>query len=105
MVGTIDEFRGEEDGRLVAWCQTIAKGKTIRGMWYYCVPNSERWCIWFFCVRLNLARAIRLGLHHVDAGPSDNTGVAKLKRKYGFELAENWHDVVDYAGAFVPIQE
>ena len=109
MTGGLDEFRvripGDGDSRrsLVAWSQPIAKGKTLRGMWYYCLPEHDRSCIWFFTVRLNVGRALRAGLFHVDAGPSDNSSVAALKEKYGFQIDERWHETVSYEGDFVEL--
>lgn len=36
-MGTIDEYRLAESqgGRLVAWSQSVWRGDTIRGMWFY----------------------------------------------------------------------
>ena len=66
--------------------QSIAKGKTLRGMWYYCRPRYEKSCIWFFTARKNVERSLKLGMHHVDVGPSDNEKVSDLKKKYGFSI-------------------
>jgi hypothetical protein len=112
MTGGVDEFRvatsgaslsGRIVGRIVAWSQPIAKGQTLRGMWYYCRPEHDRSCIWFYTVRLNVARALRAGLSHVDAGPSDNASVAVLKEKYGFRIDKGWRETVCYDGAFVTL--
>ena len=124
MTGGLDEFResiecglvepkqlttsvssGQGRGRLIAWSQPIAKGTTLRGMWYYSRPEHDKSCIWFFTVRLIIARALRVGLLHVDAGPSDNGTVAFLKKKYGFHIDEKWRETVSYAGDFVELCE
>ncbi len=112
MTGGLDEFREPlifaqggrmGSGRLIAWSQPIAKGSTLRGMWYYCRPEHDRSCVWFFTVRLNITRALRAGLSHVDAGPSDNETVASLKKKYGFDIDGNWRETVNYEGEFVEL--
>jgi hypothetical protein len=36
MVGEVEEYRDvSSGGRLVAWSQTVCKGKTARGQWFY----------------------------------------------------------------------
>ena len=102
MTGCLDEFRHAEGNgnSLVAWSQSIAKGKTLRGMWFYCRPDYDRSCIWFHTVRRNVERALTIGLDYVDAGPSDNEAVSSLKTKYGFVARDDWYDVVVYEGPF-----
>lgn len=100
MVGVIDEYR-DRDGRLLAWCQMVGKGKTIRAMWYYADPAGDKFCIWFASVRLAVSRALALGMTHCDLGPSASDKVKELKKLYGFESLKHWASVCDYSGDFV----
>ena len=102
MAGVVDEYR-DGDGKLLAWCQMVAKGKTIRAMWYYADPAADRHCIWFYSVRLSVARALALGLGHVDLGPSGSQKVAELKKSYGFDVVADWSDVLDYSGGYIDL--
>lgn len=110
--GSMDEFRRRHDGKLVAWSCMIAKGKTMRNMWFYQRSEAAKCLIWFYTVRLAVERCLHLGLTHLDLGPSHKTEVKELKAKYGFQSTLNWnHETAsdssdpqfccDYSGPFV----
>ena len=103
MVGTIDEYYcAPPNGspQLVAFASTIVKGNTLRGMWFYQRPSYGRCMIWFHTVRTALQRGFRMGLRHVDLGPSVDSRVAAIKSRFGFEYSSDWQTVCDYSGAF-----
>ena len=86
----VDEYRNDE-GRLLAWSAMVAKGKTMRCMWFYQRTEASKHLIWFYSLRLAVARAIALGLHHLDLGPSNSPNVVQLKAKYGFKDTLYWN--------------
>lgn len=111
--GTIDEFRAS-DGRLLAWSSMIAKGNTMRNMWFYQRSEAAKCLIWFYTVRMAVERCFELGLAHLDLGPSHLPSVKELKAKYGFPSTRNWDKETassdsdpryhcDYSGPFVDL--
>lgn len=70
---------------------------------YYADPQADRWCIWFFSVRLAVIRAVALNLHHVDLGPSSTTSVSELKKLYGFKILGDWKSTCKYEGEFIDL--
>lgn len=99
MDGIVDEFRDSE-GRLIAWCQVVAKGTVMRAMWYYADPVADKYCIWFSSVRLCVARTLAAKCDHCDLGPSRSEKVKDLKAVYGFTSRNDWDDHCDYTGEF-----
>lgn len=97
MTGIVDEYRGQR-GELLAWSQSVAKGSTLRGMWYYARPEVDKMHIWFFNARLQVLRAQAKGLRYVDVGPSVNETVKTLKERYGFAHVTTWRDLQGYEG-------
>ena len=110
--GTIMEYQDRE-GCVIAFCHIVGKGKTLRGQWFYSSnqARNEGHYIWFHSIWEMVRRAVG-ELHDVvtvvDLGPSGTDGCfeahAKLKKKYGFELYEDWPSVADYRGEFWSIQ-
>eukprot|EP00047_Mylnosiga_fluctuans_P007019 m.250623 g.250623 ORF g.250623 m.250623 type:complete len:302 (+) comp16791_c0_seq1:55-960(+) len=98
MVGHVDEYR--EGGRLVAFSTSIVKGATLRGMWFYQRGSVAKHLIWHHTARLSIQRAIAMGLHHADTGPSTGPQYVAAKAKYGFAHRADWRDECDYSGAF-----
>ena len=106
MVGEVDEWRCEADGRLLAWSVTIVKGDTLRGMWFY--TSEAHAMIYFAALRLNVARALAMdGVRWVDAGPSRGAAgkrAATVKAAFGFDEVGVWGrpgEPCSYEGDFV----
>lgn len=81
--------------RLIGWSQTVIKGDTLRGMWFYQseFASSSKMFLWFGSLRAAVARAIAVdGCKWVDLGPSANERVSTVKAKYGFEITKRWND-------------
>jgi hypothetical protein len=52
------------------------------------VAWCSQWLIWFYSLRLNVARAISLqGCRWVDVGPSSAAHIRELKVKFGFTVS------------------
>lgn len=114
MTGVVDEYRiappeteTEEEPKevaaalafskpiLIGWSQTVVKGDTLRGMWFYQteLASSSKMFLWFGSLRTAVARAIAIdGCKWVDLGPSANERVSGVKAKYGFEITKRWND-------------
>lgn len=108
--GHIDEFR--INGRLVAWSSMMAKGKTMRNMWFYQRTEACKCLLWFYTVRLAVERCLDMELNHLDLGPSHKEDVRELKAKYGFQSTLHWNQDTacpdsdprfhcDYSGSYV----
>ena len=125
MVGAVDEVRSSrlpgrcarahrprpqyrEDGRLVAWAQTVCKGSTLRGMWFYCRGSHSKQLIWYGTIVAAVSRAVGSRaprIRYVDLGPSGTAGVASAKARFGFENTTEWVALGCYDGAFAPVPE
>lgn len=104
MVGVVDEYYITEQDELVlvAWNQLIAKGDSIRGMWFYQseVARSRGLCIWFDSIRSAIFRASMMpGIKYVDLGPSTSAASKESKVSYGFEDCATWSQICDYNSA------
>mmetsp|Transcript_11015 Transcript_11015/g.17886 ORF Transcript_11015/g.17886 Transcript_11015/m.17886 type:complete len:325 (+) Transcript_11015:88-1062(+) len=100
MTGYRDEYR--IDGRLVAYSQFIIKGSTLRAMWFYQRAEVSRYQIWFHSLRANVQRGLTMHeICTVDAGPSGNKDITRLKEKFGFETVKDWRNNSDYKGEYV----
>lgn len=88
----VDEYRSSSSGKLLGWSAMVAKGKTMRCMWFYQRTEACKQLIWFYSLRMAVERAIALGLDHVDLGPSNSATVQELKAKYGFVETLFWNN-------------
>ncbi len=100
MTGFRDEYR--VDGRLVAFSHFIIKGRYMRAMWFYQETPVSRCMIWFHALRSNVRRACHLDhVSIVDAGPSFNDVVKRVKTKFGFESVLGWKLRCDFSGKYL----
>jgi len=102
MTGVIDEYRADGgSGELLGWAHAVVKGATLRGMWFYQARGDA--FIWHGGIRHAVERGTAMpNVHHVDLGPSKGANVVAAKERFGFADVEDWPDICDYAGEFVP---
>lgn len=111
MCGSLDEYWTNppepELPKLVAISHSIAKGNTLRGMWFYQREEYSRKGIWFHTIQLAVQRAVKLAeVNHVDIGPSkDGSDIAKVKEDYGFKMIDTWAEECDYAGPYRHLEQ
>mmetsp|Transcript_26478 Transcript_26478/g.58044 ORF Transcript_26478/g.58044 Transcript_26478/m.58044 type:complete len:406 (+) Transcript_26478:70-1287(+) len=103
MAGTIYEYRLNE--RIVMFIHEVQKGHVLRGQWCYLNDEASTSFGWFRAVRDLVGRAVEDDcIDVVDLGPNGSSGRlgshAELKRRYGFDLIEDWPMVADYRGPF-----
>ena len=103
MAGTIYEYRLNE--RMVMFIHEVQKGHVLRGQWCYLTDEASTSFGWFRAVRDLVGRAVEEdSIDIVDLGPNGSNGRldshAELKRRYGFDLVEDWPMVADYRGPF-----
>lgn len=101
MAGSIQEYRNQKTGKVIAFAHEVRKGKTIRGQWFYATDEASKNYVWFHSVYDLVDRAVRAkNVDVVDLGPSGTDGFSDLKAKYGFVSVEDWPAVADYFGPF-----
>ena len=99
--GVIREWRDAETGRVVAFSHEIAKGRVLRGQWFYATDAARANYAWFASVDDLVRRAVADPyVDVVDLGPSGSDAFSALKAKYGFASVDDWPDVADYTGPF-----
>lgn len=100
--GAFDEWYHAPSGEVVAVAHVIAKGDTIRGMWFYQRTAYSRCSLYFAQTRITMERALALGLRYVDAGPSAPSQRAS-KELLGFVFVgpDVWKS--HYQGAFLEV--
>lgn len=85
----LNEFR--VGGQVVALTQSVIRGQTIRGLWFYQLEEFSRCSLYFVTVRMAIDRARALGLRFVDCGPSpENQRAAKERLGFKFVPPEQW---------------
>eukprot|EP00039_Didymoeca_costata_P013787 m.214655 g.214655 ORF g.214655 m.214655 type:complete len:245 (+) comp15871_c0_seq2:253-987(+) len=109
MDGVIDEYV-DRDGNVQAWAQTIAKGNTIRGMWFYQNEAVNKNFIWFHSLRTIVKRGFSSPdrqIKWVDIGPSGNKEIRKVKAEYGFVDTGEWgtEELACYDGNFIALPD
>lgn len=101
MAGVIREYRDVGDGRVIAFAHEVAKGRVIRGQWFYANDVAARRRVWFHAVHDLVSRAIAdEKVDIVDLGPSGSDAFSELKARYGFKSVGDWCSVADYSGPF-----
>ena len=106
MAGNIKEYRDKETNKVIGFAHEVAKGRTVRGQWFYCDDDAATRYVWFNSVYNLVKEAIdddRIDV--VDLGPSGSDDFTDLKSKYGFESVVDWPAVADYRGEFLYEQD
>lgn len=102
MAGSIREYRDSSTDRVIGFAHEVAKGRTMRGQWFYCDDDAAKRYVWFHSVRGLVHRAVEDDrIDVVDLGPSGSDDFTDLKQKYGFESVVDWPAAADYSGGFL----
>lgn len=102
MAGSVREYRDSDTGRVIGFAHEVAKGRTMRGQWFYCDDDAATRYVWFNSVSDLVRRAIEdERIDVVDLGPSGSDAFTELKTKYGFESVVDWPSSADYSGDFI----
>ena len=97
MAGSIREYRDVDTDKVIGFAHEVAKGRTMRGQWFYCDDDAAKRYVWFHSVRDLVSRAIEDDrIDVVDLGPSGSDKFTELKEKYGFESVVDWPRAADY---------
>jgi hypothetical protein len=81
--GTLTEYK--VNGRLVAFSIAFVHGSTYTVFLYGCSAEMSKTGLWFYNVRVNVERAIRCGVRHVNGTMA--THKAEAKKNAGFETS------------------
>jgi hypothetical protein len=102
MAGTVREYRDADTNVVMGFAHEVAKGRTLRGQWFYCDDDASSRYVWFHSVSDLVRRAIEDDrIDVVDLGPSGSDAFTELKMRYGFESVVDWPAVADYDGDFI----
>jgi hypothetical protein len=102
MAGNVREYRDSNTGRVIGFAHEVAKGRTLRGQWFYCDDDAATRYVWFHSVSDLVRRAIEDDrIDVVDLGPSGSDAFTELKTKYGFKSVVDWPAAADYSGDFI----
>ena len=102
MAGNIKEYRDRKTNKVIGFAHEVAKGRTVRGQWFYCDDDAASRYVWFHSVYDLVRQAIEDDrIDVVDLGPSGSDAFTDLKSKYGFESVVDWPAVADYGGEFI----
>lgn len=102
MAGNIKEYRDSNTNTVIGFAHEVAKGRTVRGQWFYCDDDAATRYVWFHSVYELVKQAIEDDrIDVVDLGPSGSDAFTELKTKYGFESVVDWPAVADYRGEFL----
>ena len=97
MAGSIREYRDADTDKVIGFAHEVAKGRTMRGQWFYCDDDAAKRYVWFHSVRDLVSRAIEDDrIDVVDLGPSGSDAFTELKEKYGFKSVVDWPRAADY---------
>ena len=99
MVSTLPRVERQEEKRWGVWSQSLAKGDTIRAMWFYqnSLARNKGLYIWFDTLRAAIVRTnITPGLEWLDLGPSYSEASREVKVKYEFRDVDTWKSECNY---------